>query len=128
MWRIASKEDLQRIDDAAYHILSEMGVHIDDKDCIEYLKDAPVEIDEKELIVKFPEYWVKEMINKAPRSYILAARDPKKDLHVASYHDSFFNLFTSGSTKMYNWNEQTNQWDSTIPGVQSFQTAASRGR
>ncbi|GAH85049.1 unnamed protein product, partial [marine sediment metagenome] len=39
MWRIASKEDLERIDNVAYHILSEMGVHIDDKDCIEYLKD-----------------------------------------------------------------------------------------
>ena len=116
MWRIAAKEDLEIIDNAAYHILSEMGVHIDDKDCIEYLKDAPVKIDEQELIVKFPEYWVREMINKAPRSYVLAARDPKNDLLVKSYHDAFFNLFTSGSTKMYTWNEQTNQWNSTIPG------------
>lgn len=116
MWRIAPKEDLERIDNAAYHILSEMGVHIDDKDCIEYLKDSPVEIDEKELIVKFPEYWVREMIAKAPKSYILAGRDPNKDLLLSSYHDDFYNLFTSGSTKMYKWNDKTNQWDSSVPG------------
>jgi trimethylamine--corrinoid protein Co-methyltransferase len=116
MWRIASKEQLEIIDNAAYHILSEMGVHIDDKDCIEYLKDSPVEIDEEELIAKFPEYWVREMIGKAPKSYILGARDPDNELFVSGYQDSFYNLFSSGSTKMYIWNEQTNQWDSKTPG------------
>ncbi len=116
MWRIASKEDLEIIDNAAYHILSEVGVHIDDKECIEYLKDAPVKIDEKELIVKFPEYWIREMIAKAPRSYVLAGRDPKWDLLVKSYQESYFNLFTSGSTKLYEWDDNTNQWNSRIPG------------
>ena len=62
MWRIASKNDLERLDTAAYLILKDVGVHIDDKRCLEYLKDAPVEIDEKELIVKFPEYWLRENI------------------------------------------------------------------
>ncbi|GAI51074.1 unnamed protein product [marine sediment metagenome] len=116
MWRIFTKEELEIIDNAAYNILSEMGVHIDDKDCVEYLKDTPVEIDEKELIVKFPEYWIREMIAKVPRSYILAGRDPNKDLHVTSAQRDFYALITSGSTKIYEWDEKTNQWNSRIPG------------
>lgn len=116
MWRIGTKEELQILDNAAYNILSEMGVCIDDKDCIEYLKDAPVEIDEKELIVKFPEYWVREMIAKAPRSYILAGRDPAKDLHITSPHRDFYTFITSGATKMYVWDEEMNQWSSRDPG------------
>ncbi|TFG20339.1 MAG: hypothetical protein EU530_03510 [Promethearchaeota archaeon] len=123
MWRIATKDQLEVLDNAAYKILSEMGVHIDDKDCIKYLKDAPVEIDEKELIVKFPEYWVREMIAKAPRSYILAGRTPDKDLEVLSAERDFYTLITSGATKMYNWNEESNQWDSEDPGEKDVQRA-----
>ena len=116
MWRIFTKEELEVIDNAAYNILSEMGVHIDDKECIEYLKDTPVEIDEKELIVKFPEYWVREMIARAPRTYLLAGRDPKRDLHVTSLQRDFYALITSGSTKYYEWDDNANKWISKIPG------------
>lgn len=116
MWRIFTKEELEMFDNAAYHLLSEMGVHIDDEDCIKYLKDAPVEIDEKELIVKFPEDWVREMIAKAPTSYILAGRDKRRDLTVSSAQEDFYCLPCSGSTKIYEWDEKINQWNSRMPG------------
>ncbi|HMF31726.1 MAG TPA: trimethylamine methyltransferase family protein [Candidatus Lokiarchaeia archaeon] len=116
MWRIGTKDELEMLDNAACKILSEMGVCIDDKDCIEYLKDAPVEIDEKELIVKFPEDWVREMLAKAPKSYVLAGRDPAKDLSVTSAQRDFYTLTCSGATKMFEWNDSTSQWDSRDPG------------
>ncbi len=115
MWRIGTKEELEILDNAAYNLLSEMGVHIDDKDCIQYLKDAPVEIDEKELIVKFPEYWVREMIAKAPKSYNLAGRHPENDIHVNGIRD-FYTFTCSGATKMYMWDEATNKWETRDPG------------
>lgn len=116
LMRLASKEDLETFGNAAYRILSEMGVYIDDKDCIEYLKDTPVEIDEKELIVKFPEYWVREMIAKAPRSYTLAGRTPDKDLSIVGSNKDYYILFSSGATKQYKWDESINQWISSVPG------------
>lgn len=116
MWRIGTKEELEILDNAACNILSEMGVYIDDKDCIEYLKEAPVEIDEKEMIVKFPEYWVREMLAKAPKSYILAGRNPNRDLHVLSAQRDFYTLTCSGATKMYCWDKEANHWESRDPG------------
>jgi len=116
MWRMLTKEECELLDAAAYNVLSEMGVKIDDKECIEYLKDTPVEIDEKTLIARFPEYWIREMISKAPRSYTLAGRDPNWDLKVVSAQRDFYAMFTSGSTKIYEWDESTSQWNSRIPG------------
>ncbi|NVM18618.1 MAG: trimethylamine methyltransferase family protein [Candidatus Lokiarchaeota archaeon] len=116
LMRLASKDQLKIFDNAAYRILSEMGVHIDDKDCIEYLKDSPVEIDEKELIVKFPEYWVREMIAKAPRSYTLAGRTPENDMSIVGPNKDYYILFSSGATKQYKWSESKNQWVSSVPG------------
>jgi len=116
MWRIYNKEELEIIDAAACNILSEMGVHIDDKECIEYLKDAPVDVDEENLVVKFPEYWIKEMIARAPRSYVLAGRKKEEDLHISGAQRDFYTLFSSGATKQYKWDEQTNQWKSSLPG------------
>lgn len=118
MWRIATKDQLEIIDNAAMTVLSEVGVHIDDKDCIEYYKDAPVEIDENELIVKFPEYWIREMLAKAPRQYVLAGRNPAKDLRITSAQRDFYTLTCSGATKMYCWDEESKQWQSKDPGEQ----------
>jgi trimethylamine--corrinoid protein Co-methyltransferase len=123
MWRICSKEELSILDNAAYSILSDMGVHIDDIDCIKYLKDAPVEIDEKELIVKFPEWWVRSMIAKAPKSYVLAGRNPDKDLKVMSAQRDFYTLITSGATKMFCWDERGKKWASRDPGEKDVQKA-----
>jgi trimethylamine:corrinoid methyltransferase-like protein len=118
MGRIATKEQLEILDNAAMTVLSEVGVHIDDKDCIQYYKDAPVEIDENELIVKFPEYWIREMIAKAPRQYVLAGRNPNKDLRITSAQRDFYTLTCSGATKMYCWDEELKQWQSKDPGEQ----------
>ena len=116
MWRMLNRNELEILDNHACRVLSEMGVHIDDKDCIEYFKDTPIEVDEKELIAKFPEYWIKEMLNKAPGSFILAGRDPNWDCHFTSLQTDFFCFPTSGSTKIYEWDEKTSQWNSRIPG------------
>lgn len=112
--RMATAEQLKLYDSAAYRILSEMGVHIDDKEAIEYFKDTPVEIDEKELIFRFPEYWVREMIAKAPSSYVLAGRNPKNDLPITGPKRDYYILPAAGATKQYKWNESLNQWESSI--------------
>ncbi len=112
LWRICQKDELELIDTAAYDILQNMGVCIDDADCIKYLKDAPVQIDEKELIVKFPEWWVRQMLTKVPRNVVCGARDPKKDLHVTGCQRDFYTLICSGATKMYVWDETKKQWES----------------
>lgn len=116
MWRPITNDEMHLFDAAAYKILSDVGVCIDDKDCIATFKDAPVEIDEKELIIKFPEYWIKEMIRKAPRSYVLAGRIPKNDMSFTGLKDHYAG-FTSEATKMFIWNEDTNVWDSIDPGI-----------
>jgi trimethylamine:corrinoid methyltransferase-like protein len=124
MWKPLTKDEITCFDAAAYKILSEVGVYIDDKDCIDTFKDAPVEIDEKELIIKFPEYWIKEMVAKAPRSYVLAARIPKQDLSfMGPTRDQYAGL-TSEATKMFIWNENTNKWDSVDPGINDVIKAA----
>lgn len=117
MWTPATKEEMQLFDAAAMKILNEVGVHIDDKDIIETYKDTPAEIDDKELIVRFPEYWIREMLKKAPSNYTLAGRNPKQDMSFTGPgHDQYAGI-TSAATKMFVWNEETKQWDSKDPGI-----------
>jgi trimethylamine--corrinoid protein Co-methyltransferase len=118
MWKPATKDEVSRFDAAAYEILRDVGVYIDDKDIISTFKDTPVEIDEKELIVKFPEDWIREMIKKAPRSYSFAGRNPNRDMTFADCTKDQYNGLTSEATKMFIWNENTNQWDSVDPGIE----------
>ncbi|MHA1268837.1 MAG: trimethylamine methyltransferase family protein [Candidatus Helarchaeota archaeon] len=117
MWRPATKEEMRLFDEAAIKILSEVGVHIDDKECINTFKDTPVEIDEKELIIKIPEYWIRDMLRKAPSTFMLAGRIPKNDMSFTGPgHDQYCGI-TSAATKMFIWNEEKSQWDSIDPGI-----------
>ncbi|MHA1694058.1 MAG: trimethylamine methyltransferase family protein [Candidatus Helarchaeota archaeon] len=118
LWKPCTKEELEIFDAAAYHILSEMGVHIDEKDALKTFKDTPVEIDEKKMIFKFPEYWIREMINKAPRSFIFAGRNPKHDMIFKGAYQNQYNGCTAAATKMYIWDSTKNGWITKDPGIE----------
>ncbi len=123
LWNPLTKDEVDIFDNAAYNILANVGVHIDDMDCINTFKDAPVEIDEKELIIKFPEDWVKDMLKKVPKNYTFAGRVPKHDMSFTGLKDHYAGL-TSEATKMFVWNEQSNAWDSIDPGIKDVIRAA----
>jgi trimethylamine:corrinoid methyltransferase-like protein len=63
---------MELLDAGAYGIFSDMGVCINDKGHIQELKDTPIQIDEKELNLKFPECWVCEMLTKVPKNVTLS--------------------------------------------------------
>ena len=62
--------------------LNEIGVLIKSESVLKMLDKAGANVDHKKMIAKIPESMVVECLKKAPKSFTLAARDPKNDMKV----------------------------------------------
>jgi trimethylamine--corrinoid protein Co-methyltransferase len=62
--------------------LETIGVKIHSDSVLKMLKDAGANVDMKGQIAKIPESLVNESIKKAPKSFVIASRDGKKDIKL----------------------------------------------
>jgi trimethylamine--corrinoid protein Co-methyltransferase len=76
---IFTKDEIKEIDFATMDVLSTVGVYVSDAKAREVYKNAGCEVDEKNKVVKIPEYLVRDCINKCPSKYVLAGREKKND-------------------------------------------------
>lgn len=79
-----SESDVEKIHGATLKILKDTGVHIEDKETLEMLSENGCEIDSGKGVVRFPENVVMDSLQKSPSSFVLKARDSKKDCTVKS--------------------------------------------
>ena len=75
-------ESLDRILDGAYEVLEDAGLEIRSAHARAIYKRNGCLVDEGTGIVRMGRDVVKEQIGRAPRSFILHARNPARDLHV----------------------------------------------
>lgn len=75
-----SEEDL--VHELSLKNLRENGVKIPSQAVLRMLEKAGASVDLKTEIAKIPEEMVNEALKKAPKSFVIAARDPKKDIRL----------------------------------------------
>jgi len=88
---LLSQEKIEKIDSAGRHILEEVGFSIPHQGILARLKAAGAEVNLGDKRVRFPGPWLDEMLSKAPRRFILYARDGKNDLEVGTQNVYFGN-------------------------------------
>ncbi|MFB0563631.1 MAG: trimethylamine methyltransferase family protein [Candidatus Lokiarchaeia archaeon] len=107
LWKLLNREDLDVIDAAGYKILHDVGVFMDDEGLLKMAEEMGCKVDyEKKVVTEIPEHVVKENVRKAPRSFILAGRDPEWDVVIEGPGRKQFWSVESGATDFLEWDKE----------------------
>jgi trimethylamine--corrinoid protein Co-methyltransferase len=77
-----SDDDVERVHAATLEVLERVGLQIDSEPVLEELAAAGARVELERQRVRFPRGMVEEAVALAPRSFLLAAREPACDLWV----------------------------------------------
>lgn len=83
---ILAADQVTRIHEATLTVLARTGVNMWSPRALHILREAGAQVDEAGMRVRFPSQLVEEALRRAPRSYVLAARDPQQDLPLDGEH------------------------------------------
>jgi len=107
-WRILDKDQLKTIDDAAYEILRDVGMIMEDDELLKMAQKMGCAADPEKKVVKgIPEDVVRRNASKAPRSFVLAARDPEWDIVLEGPGAKQYWQLSNGATDRRIYNEGT---------------------
>jgi len=79
-----SRDDIERIHGVSIRVLEKVGVSVHCPEAVEMLLKDGSSMSEDGKRVLMPEGQVKDAVTTAPKSILLAARDPRKDLRLPS--------------------------------------------
>ncbi len=77
-----AEEAVKRIDETGRRILRDVGIRIEDRGFLDLLEKAGARVDAEAQRVRFENDWLDEMLDKAPRRFVLHSRDGKRDVHL----------------------------------------------
>jgi len=104
---VLDEEELEIIDNAAYKILKDVGVFMDDEELLKKAEEMGCSVNyETKLVTDIPEHVVREQVRKAPRSFLLAGRDPEWDVEVEGPARRQYWAPESGATDVLVWDEK----------------------
>ncbi|HPC27737.1 MAG TPA: trimethylamine methyltransferase family protein [Candidatus Methanomethylicus sp.] len=107
-WRILDKDQLKTIDDAAYEIMRDVGMIMEDDELLKMAQKMGCDVDFEEKVVKgIPESAVRRNVSKAPRSFVLAARDPEWDIAIEGPGKRQYWQLSNGATDRMVYDEGT---------------------
>jgi trimethylamine--corrinoid protein Co-methyltransferase len=86
LWRILSDEELERLKQATYTILKEVGVHFPLKRALRLFAEHGADVDFDSQIVRVEPGLVEKALSKAPRYFNLGGREPEYDFHLKENH------------------------------------------
>ncbi len=89
---VFSQDELYAIHCATLDVLQHTGISVKSKEAQEIFAAGGAKVDPKDDIVKIPPYMVEEAVRSAPKTILLAARDPKKDYILESKRVGFVNF------------------------------------
>ena len=72
-----TEEELHSIHYATVEVLREVGIVVGLKEYRDLLRDNGAFVDEKTMVVKFPEFMIDDAVSSAPSRITLFGRDPK---------------------------------------------------
>jgi trimethylamine--corrinoid protein Co-methyltransferase len=77
---LLSHDEKKRIHENSLDVLQKVGIQFNSKKAIDILADAGCEVDSEKLSARFPPHLVEQALETLPSSFLLAARDPDKDV------------------------------------------------
>jgi|YelNatPaOPRAMG01_1025707.scaffolds.fasta_scaffold05376_5 trimethylamine--corrinoid protein Co-methyltransferase len=80
--KFLDKDEEELVHNLSLKNLNENGVKIPSQSVLKMLENAGAKVDYKTEIAKIPEEMVNEALKKAPKEFVIGARDPKKDIRL----------------------------------------------
>ncbi len=80
--KILKQNEIEEIHQRALDVLQQVGCFIDHEEALAIFEKHGAVVDHSTRIVKIPRNLVEEALRLSPSSVLLAARDPKKDIHA----------------------------------------------
>ena len=93
-----SAEQLQKIDDASLRILEEIGIDFLDDEALDLWVAAGAEVDRATQHVRIDRALLRELVGRAPGSFVLRARNPARSLTLGG---DAINFATVGGAPFY---------------------------
>ncbi len=98
-WRVLDRDQLKTLDDAAYEIIRDVGMILEDDELLRMAQKMGCAVDSEKKVAKgMPEDLVRRNVAMAPRSFTLGARDPEWDLVVEAAGTRQFWQLSNGAT------------------------------
>ncbi len=77
-----SKEHEDAVHQESLRILAEVGIKVTSHSVLAMLREHGATVDERSQVAKISERMVEEALSKAPKEFVMAARDKRWDLHM----------------------------------------------
>lgn len=107
-WKILNNDQLKTLDDAAYEILRDVGMIMEDDELLKMAQKMGCAVNfEKKAVMGIPEDLVRRNVAKAPRNFSLAARDPDWDLVIEGASKNQFWQLSNGASDRLIYDEGT---------------------
>ena len=103
-YKVLNDDQVKIIDNAGYEILREVGVFLEDDELLKMAQKMCGEVDfEKKIVKGFQEHVIRENVAKAPRNFVLGARDPDWDMIFQGAGRRQFWGLSCGATDRLEW-------------------------
>ncbi|MDQ7783836.1 MAG: trimethylamine methyltransferase family protein [Desulfomonilaceae bacterium] len=90
-YRPPTAEHIKAVDLTGRRILGESGIRITDRSCLDELRRAGAAVDYDSERVRFPGDWLDDILQTAPRRFVLYSRDGRNDVHLGEGKVHFTN-------------------------------------
>lgn len=80
--KLLSSNEIEEIHQRALDVLQQVGCFFESKEALDILEKHGAIVDRSTRIVRLPRSMVETAVRQCPSSMLLAARDPKKDIHA----------------------------------------------
>jgi len=95
---VLSRDDVYAVNMAAMEVLERVGIAFHHEKALELLGEAGADVDKKSMVVRFPEYLIRDALRKVPSHVLLDARNPKYNLRIGGGRPYLTNAFGADHT------------------------------
>src|SRR4030042_2470278 len=81
--RVLSDKEIQTIHERSLEVLEKTGIEVEHKKGLKVLGEAGAKVDVKTKRARIPRSLVKRCLKTVPEKFVLGARNPAKDCHIA---------------------------------------------
>ena len=86
LWRILTDEELNKLEEATYTLLRDVGVHFPLKRALDLFAEHGADVDFETETVRLEPELVQKALSQAPRYFSLGGREPEYDFHLQEKH------------------------------------------
>jgi trimethylamine--corrinoid protein Co-methyltransferase len=86
LWHVLGDDELQKLEDATYTILREVGIHFPLRRALDLFAEHGAAVDFENKVVRLEPDLVKTALSQAPRYFAVGGREPEYNFHLQKRH------------------------------------------